>query len=117
MKSKIENLKEKLKNLEHAAQLNLALQQELINSKEKTCNKNKVIPDSLKRLSIRITPKLSDDEVRKFLHIISSIMFCSRIHISIQFENVNEIIVWHFIISILNQYPTIKRTDFSFREC
>lgn len=67
--AKIEKLKGKLKRLEQVEQLNLDLQQEIIALKKDKRSRNhnkedKVISDSMKSLAKRVTPKLSDDEVR-----------------------------------------------------
>lgn len=65
-KKKIEKLKGQLDRVE---QLNLDLQQQLINLKKSKCSGcnnggKKVTADALKGLATRITPRLTDDEVR-----------------------------------------------------
>lgn len=79
MEAKIEKLKRKLERLSQMEQLNLELQQEIINLTKRKCNdngsctgdvrSNKNVSDKLKGLATRITPTLSDDEVRYIQHI------------------------------------------------
>lgn len=60
MEAKIQKLKGKLENLKHVSQINLELQQELINVKEK---KTKKVSSSLNRLAARIASKRSENGV------------------------------------------------------
>lgn len=62
MEEKIQKLKEKVKNFEHIEQLNLELQKKLLGLKENQRDSKKV-SSSLERLSTRITPTLSENEV------------------------------------------------------